>query len=457
MLFIAIIKRMDISLNWILFIPYVNIKYTTMKAIKITLSLIFSILYINSFGQLTIGAQIRPRAEFRNGFKTLTTKERNPAFFIEQRSRFFADYNSDKFEVKINFQDVRIWGSTDQIYKSETGTLTNIYEAWGLYRLNRNWQFKIGRMDLDYNNARFLGDLDWAAQGRSHDALVISYKTDSSDFRLDIGGAFNQSGFEPTKLSETFYTGLNNYKTMQFIWVNKKFNNSEISAIIHNDGQQIQSDSSIAFRQTYGLMASGKLNKFNFTAEAYVQSGKNAAENDVNAYMLSASLSIPTQLTPITFGFDMLSGSSINDINDKSFNPLYGTNHKFYGFMDYFYVGNTHGQQGKVAGLIDIFLKTKFKVNTNSNLVAHTHIFNSAADIYNPENLTSSVSKYLGTELDIVYNYTFDKDVVLNIGYSQMLAGESMEYIKAAAGDHEAFNNWVWLMISFHPKVVLNK
>jgi hypothetical protein len=37
--------------------------------------------------ELVIGAQIRPRAEFRNGFKTLTENDRNAAFFIEQRSR----------------------------------------------------------------------------------------------------------------------------------------------------------------------------------------------------------------------------------------------------------------------------------------------------------------------------------------------------------------------------------
>ncbi|MDZ7608893.1 MAG: hypothetical protein U5K79_25710 [Cyclobacteriaceae bacterium] len=48
--------------------------------------------------------------------------------------------------------------------------------------------------------------------------------------------------------------------------------------------------------------------------------------------------------------------TDLTDTNDKSFNPLYGTNHKFYGYMDYFYVGNSHGQvgNGTTSGLIDL-------------------------------------------------------------------------------------------------------
>lgn len=403
------------------------------------------------FAQLTVGSQIRPRAEFRNGFKTLTQDNRDAAFFIEQRSRLFADYNAEKFRVKINFQDIRIWGSTSQIYKTDPNTTTNVYEAWGLYRLSPNWSFKLGRMDLDYDNARFLGDLDWAAQGRSHDAVLISYQSDSSDLRLDIGGAFNQQGFEPSKLSETFYTGVNNYKTMQFAWLHKELSKAKFSVLIHNDGRQIQGDSSVAMRQTYALIGSGKAGGLDVGGEFYYQGGKNAADVDVSAFLLSAFATFKTDLTPITLGFDYVSGTSIEDDKDKSFNPLYGTNHKFYGYMDYFYVGNAHGQQGNIAGLLDVHLKTRFKTGKSSSLVANAHVFSSAADLYNPADNAQSESKYLGTELDLVFNMRIDKNVNFNLGYSQMWAGESMEFVKTTAGDHTALNNWVWFMINFNP------
>ena len=427
-----------------------------MNRIRLAFVSIMMLIALHASAQLTIGTQIRPRAEFRNGFKTLTINDRNPAVFIEQRSRLFANYNTEKFEVKINFQDVRIWGSTNQVYKTETGTLTNIYEAWGRYRFNPNWSFKIGRMDLDYDNARFLGNLDWAAQGRSHDALVFTYQTDSADFRMDIGGAFNQYGTEPAKLAETYYLGVNNYKTMQFIWLHQDLDAASFSALIHNDGRQVAADSSMAYRQTYGLVAKGTLNRIGWNAEAYYQGGENVGGGKLSAFLLSASLTVPTSVTPVTVGFDMLSGTSIGDTKDQSFNPLYGTNHKFYGYMDYFYVGNAHGQT-VTSGLVDYYIKSKFKFSDRSSLLGHLHIFKSAADLYDLDDLTTSVSPYLGTELDLVLNYSLDKDVNLNLGYSQMFAGESMELVKSTPGDHNAINNWVWFMINFNPKVLVNK
>lgn len=424
-----------------------------MKPVKNLLPLVGILFFHHAlFAQLIVGTQIRPRAEFRNGFKTLTEEGRDPAFFIEQRSRLFADYKAGPFQVKINFQDVRIWGSTSQIYKSDP-TLTNIYEAWGLYHFNPNWSVKIGRMDLDYDNARFLGDLDWAAQGRSHDAFLISFKNDSSDLRLDVGGAFNQIGFEPTKLSETFYAGVNNYKTMQFAWLHKKFAGAKLSMLVHNDGRQVASDSSLAMRQTYGLIGSGKVAGLDVGGEFYFQGGKNGADTDVSAFLVSAYATIKTGITPLTLGFDYVSGTSVNDNKDKSFNPLYGTNHKFYGYMDYFYVGNAHGQQGNIAGLLDVHVKTRFKTGAKSSLVANTHIFNSAAELYNPTDADQSESKYLGTEVDLVFNMNPDKNVNFNLGYSQMFAGASMELVKATPGDHTSFNNWVWLMINFNPTI----
>ena len=406
------------------------------------------------YGQLTLGTQVRPRAEFRNGFKTLTEDSRDAAFFVEQRSRLFATYKASSFQVKVNLQDVRIWGSTNQIYKNDP-TMTNVYEAWGLYNYNPNWSFKIGRMDLDYDNARFLGDLDWAAQGRSHDAFLVKFRNDSSSFQVDIGGAFNQTGFEPAKLFETFYTGVNNYKTMQFIWLHKKFANAKFSALIHNDGRQVQADSTVSMRQTYAVLGSGTVGGLKVGGEFYYQGGENGLGTDVSAILLSAYATVKAGTTPLTLGFDYVSGTSREDTKDKSFNPLYGTNHKFYGYMDYFYVGNFHGQENRVTGLLDIHFKTRFKTGQKSSLVANTHVFSSPVDLHDPTDATQTESKYLGTEVDLVYNLTLDKNVKLNLGYSQMFAGESMELVKRTSGDHKALTNWVWFMINFNPTVFI--
>ncbi len=404
--------------------------------------------------ELTLGAQIRPRGEFRNGFKTLTEKDRDAAFFIEQRSRIFAGFRTDKFQVKMNVQDIRVWGAVNQIHKSDP-SLFNVYEAWGEYFFTPKLSVRLGRMPLDYNNARFLGDLDWAAQGRSHDLALFIYEDDSAQWKLHAGSAFNQTSGppEPTRLANTVYTGVNNYKAMQFAWFQKKFSDTDLSLLFQNDGRQVTTaeDTTVAFRQTYAAIANHSAGDISVGGEFYYQGGKNAADNDVSAFLASAYFTWKTSLTPLTIGMDHLSGTSVSDTKDKSFAPLYGTNHKFYGFMDYFYVGNFHGQASTSSGLNDVFIKTNWKLGKKTNLIGHLHYFSSPVDLVDPADSDREIEKYLGTEVDFVLAWRPSKGFTVNLGYSQMFAGSSMEAIKATPGDHATLNNWAWFMVNFAP------
>ena len=187
----------------------------------------------------------------------------------------------------------------------------------------------------------------------------------------------------------------------------------------------------------------------------YYQGGKNGADTKVSGLLFTIHGTYTTDVTPLTLGFEYLSGTSRGEDKDKSFNPLYGTNHKFYGFMDYFYVGNYHGQAGggRTSGLIDIHLKTKFKLGQKSNLGANLHYFASPVKVY--QGIGPSGDTYgstLGTEIDLVYTLVLTKDVKFNLGYSQMFATETMEAVKGG-GDKSAMQNWAWAMIAFKPQL----
>lgn len=405
--------------------------------------------------QFTITGELRPRTEFRNGFKRLREKSTDPAFFIEQRSRLYIDFKKDKIWMNIALQDVRIWGNNDQIYKSDP-SLQNVYEAWARYAFDERYAFKVGRQAMNYDNARFMGNLDWAQQGRSHDALLFA-KTDAErNCQLHLAFAFNQPyGFEPANLSGTEYFGINNYKTMIFGWWNKKFDDGGLSVLFHNDGRQVQADTSQAFRQTYAVLGNYNLGDIKLDGELYYQGGKDGFDLDVSALMFAIHGTYETDITPLTLGFEYLSGTARSEDTNKSFNPLYGTNHKFYGFMDYFYVGNGHGQSSgaRSSGLIDVHLKTKFKLGQKSNLGANLHYFASPVKIYEGFGVNGDTyGSSLGTEIDLVYTLVLTKDVKFNLGYSQMFATETMEAVKGG-GDKSTFNNWAWAMISFKPQL----
>ena len=155
------------------------------------------------FAQFTITGEIRPRTELRNGFKRLRDTGDPAAYFIEQRSRIYMDFQKEKLSLYVALQDVRMWGNTNQIYKQDP-SLFNAYEAWAGYAFNDEYAFRIGRQALDYNNARFMGDLDWAQQGRSHDAVLFTKKNTERNCQLHLALAFNQQILnEPAKLVGT--------------------------------------------------------------------------------------------------------------------------------------------------------------------------------------------------------------------------------------------------------------
>ena len=414
----------------------------------------------STFAQFKLGAEVRPRSEFRNGFKKLIDKDtQKPAFFTEQRTRLTMDYQSGKTAFYVSFQDVRIWGAESQIYKPGVATspyFTSIHQAWGQFDLGNRWKMKIGRQELDYDNARFLGNLAWAQQSRSHDAVLFTFADSTQAFHL--GGAFNQDGNTPeyAKLLGTYYDRPGNYKTMQFAWYKKKFAGGSLSLLFFNNGVQALEGETpkTRFSQTFGGITHLPLGQTKLELEGYYQFGKDPTDKTLSALLLAASLTKAiSQKVSLTIGGDYVSGTSMETKANKnnSFSPLYGTNHKFYGFMDYFYVGNPSAQGGRTIGLINPYLKTKWKLPKGSALMAHVHHFVSPVKIYqNPSELGGeTVSSSLGTEIDLVFATSISSGVSLNIGYSQLFATESMQLIKG--GNKSNLQNWAWVMLTFKP------
>ena len=67
-----------------------------------------------SYAQLTISGELRPRAEYRNGYKTLTPNDVDAALFVSQRTRLNTKYITDDYTFFLSFQDVRVWGDVKQ-------------------------------------------------------------------------------------------------------------------------------------------------------------------------------------------------------------------------------------------------------------------------------------------------------------------------------------------------------
>jgi len=177
--------------------------------------------------QFRLTAEVRPRTEFRNGFKTPTSTGFDPAFFTEQRSRLYVDFADEKYKLRFSLQDVRLWGQVPQIFKNDVGT-SFLSEAWGQYFVSKTFSIKAGRQILSYDNQRFFGGLEWAQQGRRHDALLFIKEDKTKGVKLHVGLAFNADADRPEPAylqgpGASFYSVGGSYKSLQYAWYNKAF------------------------------------------------------------------------------------------------------------------------------------------------------------------------------------------------------------------------------------------
>ncbi|MBW6497247.1 MAG: alginate export family protein [Bacteroidales bacterium] len=407
---------------------------------------ILTILVLNTSAQFSLTGELRPRAEYRNGFSSLIGEDEEAAFFISQRSRLNFRYDKEELTFFVSLQDVRVWGEVPQLTRSDVNS--SIHEAWGELRLSPDVALRLGRQELVYDNARMLGNVDWAQQGRSHDLALLKWNTsDRSQFHA--GFAFNQEG---ERRVSTFYT-LNNYKTMQFLWFNQRWDQTGLSLLFLNNG--MQGLEKTHFSQTTGGRLTSKLAAIDFSASAFAQTGRDAIDRKLSAFYLAAEGGYNfSENFKGALGFEFLSGTDLVETSDpnatnRSFNPLYGTNHAFNGHMDYFYVGNHINN----VGLINPYITTQY-AKDQFLLQGNLHMFFADGVVHEAGNPETKMSAYLGTEIDLILGYNISPNASIRGGYSHLFASETMERIKG--GDHTQLQNWMWVMVILKPTLFSN-
>lgn len=495
------------------------------------LVIVICFLPFYSAAQISLTGQLRTRSELRDGVGTLNPVNASSAFFTSQRTRLTFGYKWDRLNFNASVQDVRVWGQDASTISNADGNRLMLHEGWAeIFLLNSkdstirakwldNLSFKIGRQVLNYDDARLLGELDWAQQARRHDAAVL--KALHKGWQLDLGAGFNQnndafgvtgtkyvagnvpqyvtnskgtlvaspSGMiplapngsvsansnksgKPVLVNAVSTNGLNQeYKAMQFVYLSKIIGKSKVSGLFFKDDfSKYRLDSTgsentgyvygrrydqngVNSRLTYGGLLSGTIGgnlKTIYSLGGYFQNGKDKEGAALNAEHYTASVLFQKGKFSFGPGYDYLSGDkpSASPSNTRRFDPLYPTAHKFWGYMDYFYVGTG----SPAGGLKNAYFKAKYSSNRFA-LACDIHHFELAEDMLNtglPGN--PEVKRNLGNELDLVANYSLNKFILLEAGYSFMAATNSLEYIKKGTiGETDHNPQWAYLSINIKP------
>lgn len=398
-------------------------------------------------GYFTIKAQLRTRAEYRNGVLMPRSEGDLPSSFVSNRARISMGFDNQFLSMGLSGQNVSVWGSRPQIENKGDFMLN---EAWAKLR-HHNFFAQIGRQQLAYDDDRILGTLDWNQSGRWHDVLKLGFEDTSNKLHLILG--YNASA--ETIRNGQYFAGAQPYKRLQTLWYQYNSNQGFMASFLAlNLGFETGTPASIskdavgatAYMQTLGTNLSYKLNALSLLGTFYYQTGTNKTDESVAAYMwaVKGAYAIDSKVS-LSAGLDYLSGQ---DSSDKStaFDPLYGTHHKFYGGMDYFYASPYPNY-----GLFDKHVSVTLKPTDRLTLDLTYHHFSSSQSIV----VDNTNKKGLGSEIDFTFTFAVRPYVTLQGGYSTMFGTEA--FSAAKGGDYARWQDWGWVSLNINPLIFKSK
>lgn len=404
---------------------------------------------LNTF---TIDAELMTRGELRNGGLPDTEDDiNNKASFILERTRLGLDYERTFIKAHVTAQHSAVWGQAGK------GSF-NIYEAWAQLTSRQGLFAKIGRQVLSYDDERIIGSNDWAVAALSHDMLKLGYENNSH--KLHLMFAYNQNS-ESVNGGTVYRDGDKPYKTMTNLWYHYQHPRVPFGAslLFMNIGMQSELDDFINkthYQQLIGTYLSYKPDNWSAEGSFYYQFGKNEYNMDISAWMASVKGTYsPSNQWQLTAGYDILSGDEffavppggsiglglVQHKTIKGFSPVYGSHHKFYGAMDFFYLSTYY--DGFTPGLQNYYFGISYMPISKLRFDAVYHYLAIATN-------TENLDKTLGHEFEFSASYTPIKEVSLSLGYSFMHGSKTMEELKRV--DNKGNLHWAWLNVIIRPR-----
>lgn len=215
-----------------------------------------------------------------------------------------------------------------------------------------------GRQEIILDDARLIGNVNWRQNGQSFDAVSITNES-VPDVTL-FGSYINQVNtitldyldLDSLILLNSRYTGIQDQSITAFCYL-----------LDTEDDTDAARDSA-----TYGLRFAGKVAMLNYTMD-YAHQSDYQDGDDHDGNMFNAFLGGKIGMVDVGAGYSYISGQ---DGDDRPFDTLFGTAHKFNGWADQFLATNGGALRD---GLEDVYIQAGTKY-MGIKFLAVYHYFN---------------------------------------------------------------------------------
>ena len=333
---------------------------------------------------------------------------------------------------------------------------------------------KVGRQELSYGDERLVGAFAWNNIGRVFDAAKVRWQHEhftaeaftsrvvipddnnanvSNDYDL-FSGLYVTTKAVPKQTSD-FYLLARNASAGSPTALGTGLAaalNGPSARDIYTLGTRGKSDPGAYGNWDYTYEAMAQFGHFNERAGAAIRSQKQEAY----ALVLNGGYTFADAPWTPRLGLEYSFASGDSDPTDgkhETFENLFPTNHKFYGYMDFFSLQNLH----------DVRIMLTAKPTPRLSLALEGHLFWLADDrdsLYavngTPRGgltstagtgygLNSSYSKFVGGEIDFIAGYSLTKFASLEAGFGHFFTGGYVNSTFSAVAGGSTSANWFYL------------
>lgn len=329
----------------------------------------------------------------------------------------------------------------------------------------------IGRQELSYGDERLIGAFDWNNIGRVFDAARVRWKHEGSWVDAFVGRVIipDDNSFNVPNDYDIFSgiygstTELLPWQESQLYFLSRNADRQSPNAIGENLPAFMRGASA---RDIYTVGARvkslpGKLTGWDYSGEIAGQFGNfySAANDERDEHRAFAAhvgggytwaKAFGTPRVGLEYNYST-GDSDPEDDRHETFDNLFPTNHKFYGYMDFFSWQNIHNPRLSLS--IKPAKKLTLTADFHAFWLANTHDYfyqaNGAPRTGGGYGIAADAGSFVGTEIDVVATYNVTSFAAVQAGYGHFFAQDyPQDSLEAVGGAEDA--DWGYLQLVFN-------
>ncbi|MBL9167424.1 MAG: alginate export family protein [Verrucomicrobiales bacterium] len=419
-----------------------------------------------------IGGSVRMRYELKDNFGIAgapgsldfrnTNADVDNAYLMERirlRLGYTAQWWSALVEGRSSLvqEDDRFASTAPVVYKGRGPEADSIDLHQAYVTLGNHKEFplslKVGRQEMSYGEERIIGAFAWNNIGRVFDAAKMRWQNAwfgadfftsrvviPEDSRFNVSNDYDYfSGFYATspliqKHSLDFYFLARNASTKAARAELTPQSPQPSARDIYTLGARLKSLPGQFGSWDYTVDLIGQFGHFNDTRAGVPLRSQ---EHLAYAYILQGGYTFAESFGTPRIGLEYSHGSGDSDPRDDkhgTFENLFPTNHKFYGYMDFVSLENIH----------DVRVIYQIKPHPRLSLALEGHLFwlaDTSDNFYNVGGVprgggaatgtgygvNSNYGSFVGSELDLIAGYAVTRYAQLEVGFGHFFAGSYVD------------------------------